>query len=106
MTQLPENKRVDRKIHQLEKLVRQQGAAFPWLTSIMEFLMASQQDLLDKIAELKKAIADDQTSDQTIVNTLDAKIAELTAAGDTSGAIAALEEARASITSVSSPNNA
>ncbi len=64
--------------------------------------MAGQAELAAEIAALKQAVADDQAADQAVVDSLDAVIAQLRADGDTTAAIAALEEVKASISTVSS----
>ncbi len=64
--------------------------------------MAGQAELAAEIATLKQAVADDQAADQAVVDSLDAVIAQLKADGDTTAAIASLEEVKASISTVSS----
>lgn len=66
--------------------------------------MAGNQELNDKIAELRQAVVDDQASDQAVVTRLDQIIADLQANADTSAAIAALEEVKTQITTVTSSN--
>ncbi len=78
------------------------GAVIPLLSSLVEFLMATQADLMAEIAVLKQAVVDDQAADQAVVDSLDAVITQLKADGDTSAAIAALEEIKAEIKTVSS----
>ncbi len=76
------------------------GAVIPLLSSLVEFLMATQADLMAEIATLKQAVVDDQAADQAVVDSLDAVIAQLKADGDTTAAIAALEEIKAEIKTV------
>ncbi len=106
MTQLPENKRIDRRLHRIEHLLRQQGAVISCITSLLEILMANKEDAIAEVGKLRQAIVDDQASDQGVVDKLDAIIAQLQAGADTSDIIAAVQEAQAQIKTVSSPNNA
>jgi hypothetical protein len=97
MTQLPENKRIERKLHRLEKLVREQSSVISCITSLMEILMANQQDALGTVAELRQAIVDDQASDQAVVDRLDAALAEAAVNADTQPLIDAIKEAQSQI---------
>ncbi len=100
MTQLPQHRHTDRLIRRIESDVRHMGAVIPLLISFGEFLMANQQDLLNEIAGLKQAVVDDQAADQAVVDALDKIIADLQASGDTSAAIAAIQDVQAQIKTV------
>ncbi len=102
MTQLPPHHRTDRVIRRIERQIRQMGTVIPLIISFTEFLMATQADLMAEIATLQQAVAADQAADQAVVDQLDAIIAQLKIDGDTTAAIAALEDVRASISTVSS----
>ncbi len=104
MTQLPPPRHIERVLRQIDRLARQQGAVISCINSLMELLMPGMTELSAKIAELRQAITDDQTSDQAVVDRLDQVIADLKAGADTQAAIDALEEAKAQIAPVSSPN--
>ncbi len=105
MTQLPPNHQIDRELRHLERMARQQATVIAWINSIMEFLMANAADLAAEIASLKQAVADDQASDQAVVDQLDQTIADLKAGGDTSATIAALEDIKAQIKPVTSASS-
>ncbi len=102
MTDLPAPRHTHRAIRHLEQMARHQETVFSWITQLTEFAMAGQVELAAEIATLKQAVADDQAADQAVVDQLDATIAQLKADGDTTAAIAALEEIKASISTVSS----
>lgn len=105
MTQLPAPRHTTRALHRLEQLVRQQEAVISCINSLMEFLMALNPEVAAEIAALKQAVIDDQTSDQAVVDTLDGIIADLKAGADPAATIAALEDVKAQITPVTSPNS-
>lgn len=67
--------------------------------------MAQDPAVTAKIAELKQAVIDDQASDQAVVSTLDGIIAGLKAGANPAETIAALEDVKAQITTVTSANS-
>jgi PleD family two-component response regulator len=104
MTQLPAPRETNRSMHRLEQLVRQQEAAISCITSFSEFLMAIDPQVAAEIATLKQAVVDDQASDQAVVSTLDGIIADLKAGSNPADVIAALQDVKAQITTVTSAN--
>jgi hypothetical protein len=66
--------------------------------------MPGQAELVAELAAVKQAVVDDQASDQAVVNQLDQVIADLKAGADTGATIAALEDIKSQISTVSSPN--
>lgn len=104
MTELPPPRRIYRKLDRLERLLRRQASVIACITSLMELLMPGQSEALTEVASLRQAIVDDQASDQAVVDKLDAAIAQAKADGDTTALIAAVQEAKAQISAVTSPN--
>lgn len=82
---------------------RHQATVIACITSMMEEIMAGQAELLAAIAELKKAVADDQVADQKVVDDLQAIIVSLQNGADTSAVIASLKEIQDSIKTVVVP---
>jgi hypothetical protein len=97
MTQLPENRRIERKLRQLERLARNQATVIACINSLMELLMADNAAALTTIAELRQAIVDDQTSDQAVVDRLDAALEAAIVNADTQPLIDAINEAKSQI---------
>lgn len=102
MTQLPEPRRTNKHLDKLERLLHRQKVIFSCITPFMELLVANQADLDAELAKTKQAVVDDQTGDQSVVDGLDKIIADLKAGGDTSAAIAALQDIQAQIRPVTS----
>ncbi len=101
MTQLPPHHHTDRLIRHIERQIRQIGTVLPVITSFLEFIVATQADLMAQIQQLNQAVVADQASDQAVVDQLDQIIKDLQASGDTSAAIAALQDVQAQIKTVS-----
>jgi hypothetical protein len=86
--------RIRRMFVEVSRLTNRQAHR---LTMFQEILMAGQQELNDKIAELNRAVEADEEADQQLVDQLEAQIADLkaqVAAGtpiDTQAQIDALE---------------
>jgi hypothetical protein len=93
---------IEHDFDQLERLARKQLHV---LHLMMENLMATQQQLIDKIAELGQDETGYQAREQAIVDALTKQVADLTALGnpDTQPAIDALNAIIATIPSAVAP---
>ena len=88
---------IAQSLQRIDAILRRQGAVIPCITSLMEYFMANMADLLAEVATLKQAVIDDETADAALVDTLNAKIAELEAGADTQTAIDALKDVAAQL---------
>lgn len=104
MTQLPKPRRTLKHLHRLDELVAQQGTLLACINTLMGAVMAIDPQVAAEIATLKQAVIDDQKSDQAVVDTLDSIIADLRAGQSPADTIAALEDVKAQIAPVTSPN--
>ncbi len=104
MTQLPENHRINQHLRHLERMARERESVISRILQLTELLMSGQAEAAAELALLRQAIADDQASDQAVVDKLDAALEQAKADGDTTNLIAAIQEAKAAITGVTSKN--
>jgi len=107
MTTLPVDtqRRVERSIRRVERLATTQSQLLTFLSSLVELIMPTNDELLAEIADLKQAVVDDQTSDQAVVTKLDGIIADLKAGSlDGTAIAAALADVKAAIAPVTSTN--